>query len=118
MFVDSGVLTFANHGCNRTYNVGEKTSVDEFTADLDSLPEEVNGESHTGTTIFNPLVDRHVRREWEQSLRDIAAGEEILDNYLAFTGNNDDWAKDVQDLRNQCSGQATGLVSDYEKRHQ
>lgn len=119
VFVDSGLLTFANHGCRGNYNSGDETSFDEFTARIDVLDDEVNGKSHVGTTLFNPVVDRHLRfhaASPDTTLRDIEAGEEILCNYLSFTGNAEDWAKDVQDLRAQCAGQAVGEVTDYESR--
>lgn len=96
--------------------MGDKTSFDEFTARIDVLDDEVDGKRHT--TLFNPVVDRHLRFQADTSLRDIKAGEEILCNYLTFssTGNAEDWANDVQDLRAQCSGQAVGEVTDYESR--
>ena len=97
--------------------MGEETSFDEFTARLDILDDEVSGRSHTKTTTFNPVVDRHLHFQADHSLRDIRVGEEILANYLAFTGNEEDWAKDVLDLRALCSGQAVGDVIDYESHH-
>jgi hypothetical protein len=116
VFVDSGISTFANHGCNGTNNVGTKSSFDEFTVDLQNIPEEFSGESHANTSTFNPVIDRHLRHQFDRSLRDIGAGEEIFDNYLAFTGN-EDWAKAVQELRDVCSGKSVGLVTNYERDH-
>jgi hypothetical protein len=111
--VDSGIMTFVNHGCNKTYNVGEESSVDELTANDDVFPDDLSGNSHAQTSTYNPVVDRHLRNEADQSIRDIKAGEEILDNYLAFIGAEDYWAGDVQGLRDLCSG-AVGLVTEYE----
>lgn len=62
------------------------------------------------------MIDRHLRHQFDRSLRDIGAGEEIFDNYLAFTGN-EDWAKAVQELRDVCSGKSVGLVTNYERDH-
>jgi len=105
-FVDSGILTFVNHGCRGSYNMGKKTTFDEFSADPSTVDGTVSGRSHEGTTTFNPVVDRHLRYMADRSLRDIKAGEEILDNYLAFVGKPEFWAKDVMNLRALCSGQA------------
>ena len=113
VFVDSGVMTFVNHGCNKTYNIGQESLVDEVTANVDVFPDDLSGNSHVRTSTYNPVVDRHLRNEADQSIRDIKAGEEILDNYLAFIGAEEYWAGGVQDLRNLCSG-AVGLVTEYE----
>jgi SET domain-containing protein len=116
--VDSGLLTFANHGCNGTYNIGVVTDFDEFTANTDVLPDEQSGKSHEGTTIFNPFVDRHLTHSTVMNIRDIKAGEEILSNYLDFSSDEKFWADDVVDLRNICSGVALGEVTEYEQAHQ
>ena len=107
-------MTFVNHGCNKTYNIGTESSVDELTANVDVFPHDLSGNSHAQTSTYNPVVDRHLRHEADQSIRDIKAGEEILDNYLAFTGAEEYWADAVQDLRDQCSGAGVGLVTEYE----
>jgi predicted ABC-class ATPase len=115
--VDSGVITFVNHGCKGAYNVGEITAFDEDTVNTDVMPDEVGGKSHEGTSIFNPVIDRHLFFMGDMSNRDIQAGEEILDNYLAFVSSEDYWAKDVIELRNQCAGTAIGEVIEYERSH-
>lgn len=95
--------------------MGTETPFDEFTASSDSMPDGlVDGKSHSRTTTFNPVVDRHLPYQGDQSIRFIKAGEEILDNYLAFTGNREDWANDVTNLRKQCSGEGIGEVTSYE----
>ena len=114
-FVDSSILTFVNHGCRGSYNIGEETPFDEFSADPDSLDYVSAGRSHKGTSTFNPVVDRHLRFQPDVSLREIKAGEEILDNYLDFVGLPEYWTKDVMDLRALCSGQAVGQVTNYER---
>jgi hypothetical protein len=107
-------MTFVNHGCNKTYNTGGESSIDELTSDVDVFPDNLNGRSHAQTSTYNPVVDRHLRHAADYSLRDIKAGEEILDNYLAFIGNEKDWASDVQHLRDLCSGHTIGTVTEYE----
>jgi hypothetical protein len=99
-------MTFANHGCNGTNNIGDESEFDEFTVDLDRIPEEFMMKGHS--SVYNPVADRnlgHYVAGVEVSTRHIKAGEEILDNYLFFIGNSLDWAEDVQLLRDQCSNQ-------------
>ena len=118
MFVDSSILTFVNHGCHGSNNIGLETEVDEFTADVDSIPEMLNGKSHTGTSTFDPVVDRTLYFGTETFTRDVEAGEEILDNYLAFIGSNDYWEEGLDDLRDLCSGgQGTLSVTEYEHKY-
>ena len=118
VFVDSSIITFVNHGCHGSYNVGLETEVDEFTADPDFIPEMLNGKSHAGTSTFNPFVDRTLFFTADISSRDIKASEEILDNYLAFIGGDDDWKDDLVDYRDLCSGgQGTLSVTEYEHKY-
>jgi hypothetical protein len=116
--VDSSLLTFVNHGCKGTYNVGIDTDFDESTADTSLIPDELNGKSHQGISTFNPVVDRHLTHTGFMSTLDIKAGEEVLDNYLLFISSEEDWANDVIDLRNQCAGLASGNVIQYEQANQ
>lgn len=95
--------------------MGQKTPFDEFSADLESLDYISAGRSHQGTTTFNPVIDRHLRFQPDVSLRDIKAGEEMLDNYLDFVGLPEYWSKDVMDLRSVCAGEAVGQVTSYER---
>ena len=110
-------MTFVNHGCNHTYNVGvDSGDITEFTADLTQLPDVFNDAIRDGN-VFHPARDRNLRYVLvggDRFLRDIHAGEEILDNYLAFTGDKADWEYDVLHLRGQCSGAAIGDISEYE----
>eukprot|EP00978_Attheya_sp_CCMP212_P001313 scaffold2735_cov61-Attheya_sp.AAC.9 len=117
VYVDSSILTFVNHGCNGTYNMGSETSGwTEWTVDpMKPPPESLSG---TTNSVYNPVNDRHLYQLMSGSdftLRDIKKGEEILDNYLAFTGSAADWTTDVNDLRAQCSGEAVGSVTSYEE---
>jgi len=84
VMANSGVLAFVNHGCKGSFNTGIRTPFDEFTANLDVPRDEIDtcSKSHGGTTTFNPVIDRHLQFHCDQSLRDIQAGEEILDNFL------------------------------------
>ena len=116
--MDSGLQTFTNHGCRGTNNVGVLTDFDEFTANTDVMPHELSGKNHRGTSIFNPVVDRHLIHFDDKTITGIQAGEEILDNYLDFISAEEYWAEDIINLRNQCSGIALGEVSEYEQASQ
>jgi spermidine synthase len=113
VFVDSGALTFVNHGCNGTYNIGQETDFDESTVNLDALPDIVSGKN---SAKYSPMIERHLFHSPVHALRDIKAGEEILDNYLAFTSEEESWKQDVTDLRELCTG-APGDVTNYERNH-
>jgi hypothetical protein len=116
--VDSSPMTFVNHGCKGTNNIGEVSELNEFTLDLDRMPEEFMMKGHSST--YNPAADRNLRHYiagGETSIKPIKAGEEILDNYLFFIGEEESWTEDVQQLRDQCSGrQSIGSedVREYE----
>ena len=111
VFVDSGALTFVNHGCSGTYNIGQETEFDESTVSLEVLPVDVSGKT---SSKFSPMIDRHLFHKPVQALHDIKAGDEILDNYLAFISDAESWKQDVTDLRDLCAG-AAGDVTNYER---
>jgi len=115
--VDPGILTYVNHGCNGSYNVGAKLNETESTIELGQGPAGVYDDD--GNDVYNPFDERHFPN-WECSkfitLRDIDAGEELLDNYLAFGGGEDtkDWENNLRELKSVCSG-GTGKVVMYEE---
>lgn len=113
--VDPGKMTFVNHGCNSTYNVGTPLDINEITAPLGVGPgiayDDVN-------EVYNPYNDRRFPL-WEcekfVALRDIEKGEELFDNYLVFGGgdNMDDWDKNLLELKSVCMGKS-GTIAEYE----
>ena len=109
--VDPGILTFSNHGCNGTYNIGASSSqlsLTEFTADPKKPPDSIEHD------LYNPWLDRnlHFTDDIDISLRDLRKGEEILSDYLKFAA--DSWESDVLDLREICRGSMVGEVLNYE----
>jgi len=111
-FVDSGIFTFINHGCNGTYSIddNEDDTVTEQNAEL-SFHKEAREKT------FDPFSDRHYihsRNSPSWSLRDIKAGEEILCNYLHFVENKEEWFLDAQELKRQCNGES-GLITNLEQ---
>ena len=68
--------------------------------------------------LYHPYWERHFPL-WGcnefVALRDIEAGEELLDNYLVFGGDEDaNWESNLQELKKLCSG-GTGRITEYEK---
>jgi hypothetical protein len=115
--VDAGIITFENHGCNGTHNVGIESTATEMTVDLNEMPEEFNGKFYHDDSPYNPFAERniaHYFHEGSTALREILPGEEILENYLFFTSNANDWRTDVKKLREMCAGQSVGEVAEYE----
>ena len=112
--VDSGFLTFSNHGCNGTVNYGYvENNLTEMNVDLDEVPEEFDAK----TVAYSPLIERHIRQIMsfgDYTLHDIKAGEEILTNYLEFSANPESWKEDILSLQAQCSGKAVGVIATYE----
>ena len=114
--VDSSIITFVNHGCRGTYNVGIETELDEFSANPEEPVEALDGRSHTGTSIFNPVIDRHLLMVGDMNIKDIKKGDEILDNYIAFVGSIEEWEEDIEGLQAMCKGEIIeGSVTDYEE---
>jgi hypothetical protein len=114
--VMSHILTFLNHGCNGTANIGDNefTEVTEFTVDLESgvIPDFLK------TKVDTPYLPHFDRDEVKQQTmcqtsRLIRAGEELLDNYLSF-GGDVFFREMVETLRNECSG-SLGIVEQYQQ---
>jgi hypothetical protein len=109
--VEPGLLSFVNHGCNGTYNVGTPLPYHELTVERGLGPYVYfDGEND----VYNPFEERHFPLfgcETFVALRDILPGEEILDNYLTFGGGGDshDWEDNLEDLKHICFG---GTVAD------
>lgn len=111
--MDSSILTFSNHGCRGEYNIGQETDFDEFTVSSKVMPDEIRGKK---SAEFSPMIDRHLFHHPVQTLEDISAGDELLDNYIFFTSVEVDWEADIIALRKECSG-AAGDVRNYERKH-
>lgn len=110
-------MTFANHGCNGSYNVGVKLNETEATLDFGRGPSALHGYGDEGPTVFNPFFERHFPLEGcgdFVTLRDIEAGEELLDNYIVFGGYDLDYFEaNLAELKQVCSG-GVGKVYEYD----
>ena len=111
--VFTNILTFVNHGCNGTANLGYNSpGVNEFTIDTTvpdfKIPEDFatylkdeykphRDRKCTGTTPVSQVYYPPVR-----------AGEELFDNYLPYGGDKK-FVANVNELKRDCSG-ALGSV--------
>ncbi len=107
-------MTFSNHGCNSTYNIGAAFSLNEFEIDLSQPPPD--DFFTVRRPVYDPLAERDVFYEQTVSSAqiDIGAGEELFDNYLSFGGATY-FKEEVQALRDQCSGIA-GEVEEFQSK--
>eukprot|EP00523_Entomoneis_sp_CCMP467_P007398 CAMPEP_0168734392 /NCGR_PEP_ID=MMETSP0724-20121128/8790_1 /TAXON_ID=265536 /ORGANISM="Amphiprora sp., Strain CCMP467" /LENGTH=837 /DNA_ID=CAMNT_0008781495 /DNA_START=111 /DNA_END=2624 /DNA_ORIENTATION=- len=119
-FVDPGITTFINHGCNGTYNVGwetgNMTELNFFTDDMKKLRLRL-GDNDTFDEFYNAFADRNFIPRGttsDQLVRDVKAGEEVTTNYLAFTGSHW-WEAEAELIRKQCLQQIKGVVSQWEE---
>ena len=105
--VEPTLLCFVNHGCNGSYNMGHETAFTEQTARLEDAYDPLH-------EIYQPTLDRLIldSPHHERTLRDIEAGDELLDNYLAFA-DEDDFLEHVRELVAMCNGEM-GRVMAYE----
>jgi hypothetical protein len=103
--VDSGLLTFVNHGCNSTYNIANPLSQNELELNLSLPPPSDFFDDKRRVSVYHPLYDRSI--PFDETIahahKDIRAGEELFDNYLSFGGESQ-FAQQVMALREQCGG--------------
>lgn len=126
-FVDSGLSTFMNHGCNKTFNFGSifyvldhKAGLNESDYDYLMLSEEEvdpnnNPNQEDGTDyLFNPLLDRHLEHSFEGSIEDITKGKELFSNYVHYY-SAESWRYGIEELRSQCRHETIGTVVQIER---
>lgn len=117
--VDTGILTFINHGCNGTQVMGEGEPLTstELTVDPEHMPPELENYG-TECHVYNPFIDRNNMRiitSGDKTLFDMKKGSELLDNYLRYL-HEGNWKSGVLDYRAQCVASAKGVVTGYEER--
>eukprot|EP00588_Corethron_pennatum_P003399 CAMPEP_0194292986 /NCGR_PEP_ID=MMETSP0169-20130528/46881_1 /TAXON_ID=218684 /ORGANISM="Corethron pennatum, Strain L29A3" /LENGTH=485 /DNA_ID=CAMNT_0039041333 /DNA_START=664 /DNA_END=2117 /DNA_ORIENTATION=- len=124
VFVDSGISTFINHGCNGALNIGTRGLGQEITLeDHVGLREDVASnldawdvmEKFLGSSsAYNPVYNRHIffkSTSLNYSLREIQAGEELFTNYILYGSPYQDyWETNAKELMSQCSGKEVGVV--------
>lgn len=112
----SSILSLVNHGCHGTHNIGadlDDESITEETADAEKMPAGHLAARYSKgrwENIFNPIVERHLPHligGYDVALRDIAKGEEILENLLSGVNTQEDWKYWVEHLRRTCGAERT-----------
>jgi hypothetical protein len=111
--VESGLLTFVNHGCNGTFNIGLQTNFTELSIDLDHLPKFLS--KYSNMAVYDPIEERRITMHQIAVMNHIPLnkGDELFDNYLVYGGTKY-LDNNVRDLRDECSG-AFGLVEQYQQ---
>ena len=119
-YVDSGIMTFVNHGCNGTNNIAGPDEMSLVDGDLPTVNEETADISEGGgreflriSPAFDPARERHLRHSAvgaDCAVRDIRAGEELFQNYLYFVSEPCEWSHYITDLRAQCRGESVGTI--------
>jgi len=107
--VESGLLSFLNHGCGGNFNTESvhPSTLTEETADSNTLPEEgFLGRSYSNKMItdlvFDPSHTRNAHRpEVVVSSRTIPEGEAITSNYLPWY-NDAGWKDHIESLQSRC----------------
>ncbi|KAL7541057.1 hypothetical protein ACHAXR_010609 [Thalassiosira sp. AJA248-18] len=120
--VDSGVMLFMNHGCNGTNNYGyiydeDREIFTENSIDLDDITEIIQQNLLNSAEAYSPAMERNYRHglnSGDYALREIKKGEEILTDYLSFSGDLVGFKEDVLSLRRQCAGEGVGDITNYE----
>jgi len=118
--VCSHILTFTNHGCNGTANIGWNVpNKTEFTLDVAADNFEIPTE-FLDKVISNPYSP-HRDRSYQRDQTGIDAvhvpiykGQELFDNYLFFD-SNENFIEYALSLRAECSG-GLGYVEEQQNR--
>jgi len=115
----SSILSLVNHGCNGTYNIGsdDEESITEETADAENLPYGHSARQYSKgrwENVFNPIVERHLQHligGYDVAIRDIAKGEEVLENVLSDINTEEDWKYWVDRLQKICQAEHISSMS-------
>lgn len=123
IFVDGSIMTFVNHGCNSTDNLGSLTEhfipgvYDGLREENFTMGSEVALLDSSGEFDTNPAVMRHIalfNSALDFARVDIKAGDEIFQNYLTYESEPEELLAVVELFKRVCRGEAVGEVSKYE----
>jgi hypothetical protein len=111
-------MSFVNHGCNGTNNIGDQSPfTEQSNADpndplvLDFIQEMESGRMDSG---YNPARLRDTTSRFVvENNEPIMKGEELRDNYITFITDVEVLLEELEDLKTQCSG-SLGKISEYE----
>eukprot|EP00560_Eucampia_antarctica_P001782 CAMPEP_0197840080 /NCGR_PEP_ID=MMETSP1437-20131217/45396_1 /TAXON_ID=49252 ORGANISM="Eucampia antarctica, Strain CCMP1452" /NCGR_SAMPLE_ID=MMETSP1437 /ASSEMBLY_ACC=CAM_ASM_001096 /LENGTH=964 /DNA_ID=CAMNT_0043449631 /DNA_START=77 /DNA_END=2972 /DNA_ORIENTATION=- len=108
-YVDSGIITFVNHGCNSTENIINPLNQEGFN-EWTKMLDEGKITEQPYFPPFDPSYDRHIHHlsaSLDITKRKITAGEEILSNYVGL-GNND--LEEHSRIDSMCKGEKLGKI--------
>jgi hypothetical protein len=115
--LDSGIMTFANHGCDGDYNIGtESPFTEQSNADPNDplVLEFIQDMAGLGFGGYNPALLRDTTSRFVVANEEpIMKGEELRDNYVTFITNVEALESDLAALKSECSG-SLGMISEYE----
>ena len=119
MLVDSGIMTFVNHGCKGDVNIGEYPHINEETVSPDAIPEEFKKFRNEGRDyVFNPahLRDSTSGVEIQNHRTAIKKGDELMENYFEMFDGRLRWKEQVEELTFWCSGGVGAIELHQEER--
>lgn len=123
IFVDGSIMTFVNHGCNSTDNLGsiaeyfDPTVHQDFKEENFTIGSEIEMLDSTGDYDTNPAMLRHIElfnSGLDYAKTGIEAGEEIFQNYLTYESDPKELLEVAELFKSICKGEAVGEVSKYE----
>ena len=93
--------------------MGIPTLLNELTVDLNQPP--LLEVAYHDFDAYHPLQERDMTKlQWiAKTHKDIPAGSELLENYMALSGALDFFVDNVKQLRRECAGLA-GAIEEYE----
>jgi len=105
-------MTFTNHGCNGTFNGLDWRTYQNWKKGYEwAIVTEQNATAdmheYDRQEVYDIFIDRHVKHGalvYNVAKRDIKAGEELLDNYVFFVEQYDDWFHETTELKQICNG--------------
>ena len=116
-------MTFVNHGCNSTDNLGsiaeyfDPTVHEDFKEENFTIGSEIEMLDSTGDYDTNPAMLRHIElfnSGLDYAKTGIKAGEEIFQNYLTYESDPKELLEVAELFKSICKGEAVGEVSKYE----
>jgi len=122
IFVDQDIMTFVNHGCFGSYNIGtpyeEVLALYNETTQTFSISEQNPSDYISVDEVVNAVWDpAGKRRKFSElnngctALRPIKMGEELFADYNYFTDiHSPYWEIEKEELKSQCMGTKIGLV--------
>jgi hypothetical protein len=122
-YVEPNILTYSNHGCNGTYNIDAKYIIhlkSRYSDDQNFTEQNVKQSDFPSNLrpLYSPYYDRHLHHKeviWNEAVKDIMAGDEILSDYLYFTMYSAEaFYEESKVLKRICNGEEVGLVTKNE----